>query len=86
MPKQAQLKNQVLSSLKWVAMGKIVTQMLRWAMTFWVIRILSPDDYGMVAMSAVLFGFLNIVLTSLFTASIIQQKDLSQAELYKTLP
>ncbi len=81
MPKQIQLKNQVLSSLKWVAMGKIVTQMLRWVMTFWVIRILSPDDYGMVAMSAVLFGFLNIVLNSLFTASIIQQKDLSQAVL-----
>ncbi|WP_427978832.1 oligosaccharide flippase family protein [Agarivorans sp.] len=81
MPKQAPLKNQVLSSLKWVAMGKIVTQMLRWAMTFWVIRILSPDDYGVVAMSAVLFGFFNIVLSSLFTSSIIQQKDLSESAL-----
>ncbi|WP_137673921.1 oligosaccharide flippase family protein [Agarivorans sp. Toyoura001] len=75
------LKSQVLSSLKWVAMGKIVTQLLRWAMTFWVIRLLSPDDYGLVAMSDVLFGFLNLLLASLFTSSIIQEKNLTKQSL-----
>ncbi|MDO6687742.1 MULTISPECIES: oligosaccharide flippase family protein [unclassified Agarivorans] len=62
-------------------MGKIVTQLLRWAMTFWVIRLLSPDDYGLVAMSDVLFGFLNLLLASLFTSSIIQEKHLSKQSL-----
>ncbi|MGY5450737.1 oligosaccharide flippase family protein [Agarivorans sp. MS3-6] len=62
-------------------MGKIVTQLLRWAMTFWVIRLLSPDDYGVVAMSDVLFGFLNLLLGSLFASSIIQEKNLSKQSL-----
>ncbi|MPW31650.1 oligosaccharide flippase family protein [Agarivorans sp. B2Z047] len=81
MTKDSKLKNQVLSSLKWVAMGKIVTQILRWAMTFWVIRLLSPDDYGLVAMSDVLFGFLNLLLGSLFASSIIQEKNLTKQSL-----
>jgi len=75
------LKQQVLHSLKWVALGKIGTQIIRWLMTFWVIRLLMPEDYGFVAMADVFFGFLTLMIGSLFAPSIIQNKELSQQSL-----
>lgn len=72
------LKNQVLHSLKWVALGKVLTQIIRWVMTFWVIRLLMPEDYGVVAMADALFGFLTLIIGGLFTPSIIQAKELTE--------
>ena len=78
MTEEASLKHQVLHSLKWVALGKIFTQLIRWAITFWVIRLLSPEDYGVVAMADVFFGFLILFIGSLFAPSLIQAKNLSK--------
>jgi O-antigen/teichoic acid export membrane protein len=72
------LKQQVLHSLKWVALGKVATQIIRWLMTFWVIRLLMPEDYGVVAMADALFGFLTLIIGGLFTPSIIQAKELTE--------
>lgn len=66
-----------MHSLKWVALGKIGTQIIRWLMTFWVIRLLMPEDYGVVAMADALFGFLTLIIGGLFTPSIIQAKELT---------
>ncbi|WP_432454622.1 MULTISPECIES: lipopolysaccharide biosynthesis protein [unclassified Agarivorans] len=75
--KHTNLKSQVLTSLKWVVAGKIATQTLRWVMTFWVIRLLSPEDYGLVAMADVLSGFFVLILGSLFSSSLIQHQALN---------
>ncbi|SEL70754.1 Membrane protein involved in the export of O-antigen and teichoic acid [Colwellia chukchiensis] len=76
-----QLKSQVLHSLKWVALGKVLTQIIRWAMTFWVIRLLLPEDYGVVAMADMFAGFLALFIGGLFAPAIIQTKELSQTML-----
>jgi O-antigen/teichoic acid export membrane protein len=78
------LKNQVLHSLKWVALGKVATQVVRWAMTFWVIRMLVPEDYGVVAMADIVFGFLPLLIGPLFTPALIQAKNLSEKALKQT--
>lgn len=72
------LKTQVLHSLKWTALGKVVTQLIRWIVTFWVIRILAPEDYGMVAMADVIYSFILLFIGSFFTPILIQAKELSQ--------
>ena len=71
------LKQQVLHSLKWVALGKVLSQIIRWAMTFWVIRLLLPEDYGVVAMADLASGFLALFIAGLFTPAIIQMKELT---------
>ncbi len=81
MTDSSNLKNQVLHSLKWVALGKVLTQIIRWVMTFWVIRLLIPEDYGVVAMADMFAGFLALFIGGLFTPAIIQTKDLSQTML-----
>lgn len=80
---QDNLKQQVLHSIKWVALGKAATQLIRWIITFWVIRLLTPEDYGEVAMADVLFGFFTLMLGSFITPSIIQAKELSTHTLKK---
>jgi O-antigen/teichoic acid export membrane protein len=81
MTDSSNLKNQVLHSLKWVALGKVLTQVIRWAITFWVIRLLLPEDYGVVAMADVFFSFLTLFIGSLFTPALIQSKELTQKTL-----
>lgn len=73
-----QLKHTVLHSLKWVAAGKIFTQLIRWVMTFWVIRLLTPEDYGLVAMADVLFSLLLLIMGTLFSPGIIQAKEIDK--------
>jgi len=81
MTESSNLKQQVLHSLKWVFLGKIATQIIRWAMTFWVIRLLLPEDYGVVAMADIFAGFLALFIGGLFAPAIIQTKELSQTML-----
>lgn len=77
------LKHKVIHSIKWVALGKAVTQIFRWCLTFWVIRLLTPEDYGLVAMSDVFFGFTQLLVAALFTPGLIQAKELSERDLQR---
>lgn len=52
------LKSSVMHSLKWVMISKIIIQAFRWISTFWVIRLLVPEDYAVVAISDMIAGYL----------------------------
>ncbi|GGW86991.1 lipopolysaccharide biosynthesis protein [Alteromonas halophila] len=75
------LKVAVLHSLKWVVAGKVLTQVFRWVMTFWVIRLLTPEDYGLVAMADVLLSFLMLIVGALFSPAIVQSKHIDNLTL-----
>ena len=54
-------KKEMLSGMKWVATGRLFTQLITWGMTFFVLRLLAPADYGLVALSTAftaLFGLI----------------------------
>lgn len=70
------LKSKVLHSLKWVALGRATTQTLRWILTFWVIRILTPEDYGIVALADILFSLLMTIASTIAVSPLIQAKQL----------
>ncbi len=58
----AKLRSQVRSAVIWRSGTQVFSQLVAWASTFMVIRILSPTDYGLFAMTSVvlvLFGLLN---------------------------
>lgn len=59
---EADLRNQVRKAVIWRSGTQIFSQLVAWASTFLVIRILSPADYGLFAMTSVvlvLLGLLN---------------------------
>lgn len=57
------MRDIVLNSLKWVALGKIVGQSIRWLTTIFTLRFLFPEDYAVMALSsfflALLWAFSN---------------------------
>jgi O-antigen/teichoic acid export membrane protein len=62
-PNQApeSLRNQIRSAVIWRSGTQIAGQLVTWAATFLVIRILSPSDYGLFAMTQVVLVLLNMI-------------------------
>jgi O-antigen/teichoic acid export membrane protein len=52
------LKQRIVAAVGWSTGIKVAFQLVTWAMTLMVIRILSPDDYGLMAVSQVFANFL----------------------------
>lgn len=65
----------VVSAIGWSTAIKVGFQMLTWAMTLLVIRILSPDDYGLVALSQVVVNVLMIFSNFGLGDALIQRED-----------
>jgi teichuronic acid exporter len=45
------LGQRVIRAMGWSAAAKVGFQVITWVMTLAVIRVLSPDDYGLMALS-----------------------------------
>ncbi len=52
------IRQRVLYGLGWLVAGRGIAQAIRWVATIYVIRLLAPEDYGIVAVATVLFGLL----------------------------
>jgi len=73
------LKQSVMSGVKWLALTKIIIQLFRWGATFWVIRQLNPNDYGIMAIAEIIINLL-VALNFLFVGNIIiRHKCISKA-------
>jgi O-antigen/teichoic acid export membrane protein len=59
----------------------IMTQVISWSSTFILIRILSPEDYGLMTMASIFTGFILIFSNFGLGNSIVRSKDISQEEL-----
>ena len=75
----------VRRALLWRAGGQGAAQLLLWGSTFVVLRLLAPADYGLVAMAAVLTGFLALLSGQGFTTALIQARDLTPADIRRFL-
>ena len=54
------LRSQALSGFRWTASVRLLSQVITWAITIFVVRLLSPTDYGLIAMATVFIGFLQM--------------------------
>lgn len=58
-----------------------IGQVIRWAVTIVVIRLLSPSDYGLMAKAAVFIGLLMMISELGLESVIIQRKNISEYQL-----
>jgi O-antigen/teichoic acid export membrane protein len=72
------MRQQIISSLRWTAVAKFSGQLVNWAVTLLVIRLLLPSDYGLLAMANVIIGLLVMVAEMGFGASLVQSADLER--------
>jgi teichuronic acid exporter len=63
-------------ALRWAAGATAIGQIVTWAMTILVIRLLSPSDYGLMAMAMVFVSFLMIINELGLGAALVQQRAL----------
>ena len=77
------IERQALSGLKWTAFAKLSSQVVSWASTLLVMRLLVPDDYGLMAMVTVVLSVLSNVAELGIGASVVQQRELTREDLEK---
>ena len=65
----------------WFASVNLITQGLSWVMTFYVIRLLTPDDYGLMNMASFFTSYLQMVADLGLGSAIVQRKVLTEHEL-----
>jgi len=75
------LRRLVLEGVFWLTAVKLFAQVISWTITVYVIRILAPDDYGLMAMAGVYLSFISLFNEVGLNAAIIQKKDLNQEDL-----
>lgn len=74
-PSADSLRNQVRSAVLWRSGSQIVGQLITWGSTFLVIRILSPSDYGLYAMTSVVLVLLSLMNGYGLANALIQKRD-----------
>jgi O-antigen/teichoic acid export membrane protein len=69
---------QIVQAIAWRSGSQVIAQLIMWAATFFVIRILDPRDYGLFAMTQSVLVFLSLLNGQEFTASLIRAPELTK--------
>ncbi|HJS85615.1 MAG TPA: oligosaccharide flippase family protein [Acetobacteraceae bacterium] len=69
------LKRQVLRGLAWASVTRATGQMLNWVMTLCVVHLLRPSDYGLMAITMAVTGFLTAMSHVGFSDALVQTRD-----------
>ncbi|HXT48795.1 MAG TPA: lipopolysaccharide biosynthesis protein [Gemmatimonadaceae bacterium] len=75
------LDRSLVSGIAWTGGMKWATQILSWAATLVVARILSPADYGLMGMAAVYLGLVTLINEFGLTAAILRHRELSEDQI-----
>lgn len=75
------LRMLVRKAVIWRSGSQIVSQLIAWASTFLVLRILDPADYGLYAMAAVVLTLLGLLNGYGLANALIQREEVNRKEL-----
>jgi O-antigen/teichoic acid export membrane protein len=70
----ARFADRVKTGVIWRSGSQIVGQLIAWTATFLVIRLLSPGDYGLVAMTGVVLTFLDLFKGWGFASALVREE------------
>ncbi|MCK4818450.1 lipopolysaccharide biosynthesis protein, partial [bacterium] len=79
----ASLKKRIIRGFFWLSSLTFLGQIITWSVTLIVIRLLRPEDYGLMAMAAVYIGFLTLLNEVGLGAAIVQKAEIDEQELKK---
>jgi O-antigen/teichoic acid export membrane protein len=78
---ETNLRAAVVKGFLWVGTGNFIGQLISWISTIVVIRLLSPSDYGLMAMSGSFVSLLTLISELGIGASIVQAKQITEREI-----
>lgn len=76
--------DQVKGAVIWRTGSQLVGQLVAWASTFLVIRLLDPADYGLAAMTGVVLVFLNLFNGWGFASALVRDQALDERRIRQT--
>ena len=71
----ASLKSKVAKGAVWTLMEKLSTQVVRFVVGMILARLLTPNDYGTVALTTIFFAIAGVLVDGGFGGALIQKKD-----------
>lgn len=74
---QDNVKGMAVHGVMWTMVEKYSGQIIQFAISVILARILTPDEYGLIGMLAVFMGISNVFIDGGFSAALIQLKDRS---------
>ncbi len=78
------LKQRVMHALGWALTGRVLAQATSWVITLVVIRLLSPDDYGLMALATIFVTLVALVNELGMSGALIQADRLTEAQIRQT--
>ena len=75
------MRSRVLLALRWSAGLRIVSQVATWTMTLIVVRLLSPSDYGLMALASIVLAFLLMINELGIGPALVQKESLDDDDL-----
>lgn len=73
-------KANILAGFAWQSMTKLFVQIFSWVSTIIVARILTPDDYGLMATVGIFTGLLTLLVEMGLAQGLIQKTEISSEE------
>lgn len=70
------LHTEILRGLKWTAGAKLGSQLITWGITIYVMRLLAPGDYGLLAMATVFLALLGMLAEVGLGPALVQKREL----------
>src|SRR5215831_7379448 len=77
------IERRAISALKWATAAKLVVQLASWAGTLVVVRLLTPDDYGLMAKVAVVCAIAGAIAELGLGAAIVRSVAIERDDLRK---
>jgi O-antigen/teichoic acid export membrane protein len=75
-----QSKNKVLSSLVWKFLERVGTQGIQFVLSIILARLLTPGDYGIIALITIFLALANCFVQSSFNTALIQKKNTDETD------
>jgi O-antigen/teichoic acid export membrane protein len=78
------LRQRVVHALAWTLSGRVLAQATSWLATLFVIRLLAPDDYGLMALATIFVTLVALVNELGMSGALIQADRLTEAQIRQT--
>jgi O-antigen/teichoic acid export membrane protein len=75
---KAGLLRQSIAGVRWIAAGKFVFQVISWAMTVVVVRLLRPADYGLAALAGLVISTIGLLMDAGLGPGLVQHGAISK--------
>jgi PST family polysaccharide transporter len=67
----------IFAGIRWTSVGHVLGQLLRFCVSLVLVRLLAPEDFGLLGMAVVITGFVALFQTMGTHGAVIQRKELS---------